>query len=108
MIIYKSEEVLSFIDRFTKLSKNHDVIDVFTSGCCYWFAEILRKRFPGSMIYYDPVMNHFVTAVNTDESNVMFDITGVADESEHYILWSFYQEDEPLDAERVRKYCIDF
>ena len=39
------ETILGFIDRFTANGKRKEVIDTFSNGCCYWFANILHSRF---------------------------------------------------------------
>ena len=56
------KDVESFLKRF-HLSENVD--EVFTCGCCYWFAAVLFGRFirDGATIMYDEVANHFGTRI---------------------------------------------
>lgn len=47
-------EVLEFIER--RFKKDCDWVD----GNCYYFAIILKDRFPEGKIFYDAVLGHFV------------------------------------------------
>lgn len=66
-------DVAKFLDRF---HQGRTVDDIFTGGCCYWFAEILHQRFPGSRIMYDVVENHFATEIEDRLYDITGDITG--------------------------------
>ena len=96
-----TQNVNAFLARFHE-SDNLD--DVFTSGCCYWFALILHQRFPNSHIVYDPVLNHFATKID----GRVFDVTGdITDQSvSGWILWDTYS-DLPHRLRIVRD-CIMF
>jgi hypothetical protein len=50
----KKDKVLDFIKRRFKQDCN------WIDGNCYWFALILKKRFPKSVIYYLPIRGHFI------------------------------------------------
>lgn len=65
-------EVLDFISHFHKISKTNDIDEVFTCGCCYWFAYILCGRFQEAEMMYDPVINHFMVGYG----GRLYDITG--------------------------------
>ena len=52
---FNPTQILDFIRQFQK----PDTIDVFSNGMCYWFAEILKTRFPGGSIIYNDIENHF-------------------------------------------------
>lgn len=95
----KETEVLNFIERF----QTKDTIEVFTKGCCYWFARILEERFGGCM-YYNPIANHFATSIQ----GCLYDITGKIKTTKEWVLWFCYELDEPLDSERINKNCINF
>lgn len=99
------DDVLKFIERFTQGGKNKGTIDTFSNGCCYWFAVILKHRFPwSSVIVYDPIANHFATKIDGD----VFDITGkITSESRRWIPWDNGYEDK-LHAERIQRDCINF
>lgn len=95
-------EVTNFISRFN--SNSQDIINVFTGGCCYWFAFILRHRFftDDSEIMYDPVVNHFGTRVG----NVVYDITG--DVTDKYKWTPWYSIDDESHRYRIIRDCINF
>ena len=94
--------VLRFIEDLKCKYKN-ELEDLFTNGYCYWFSVILSKRFDG-VIYYLPIENHFITKIN----NRYYDITGEVDITGLVLYsWDNYKSFEPLDSERVKKYCID-
>ena len=97
------ETVLKFIHRFLAIDQFGDVRKTFTSGCCYWFAAILRERFGGHIVY-DPVNNHFACVLPCG----VFDITGeITDEfAGHY--WLEYKFIDPVHAERITRQCINF
>lgn len=92
------------IERFLKRFHDYNNInDVFTKGCCYWFAVILNKRFPDSEIVYDPIACHF--AVKIDGS--YYDITGNIDHKYSFRPWNSDMFD-PLDKRRTIRDCINF
>ena len=94
--------VLKFINDF-KSSYINELETVFSFGYCYWFAFILKERFDGE-IYYLPIENHFITKI---EDNY-YDIKGRVDISKTKCYnWNTYQEKEPIDSERLKRYCID-
>lgn len=98
--------ILGFIDRFTANGKRKEVIDTFSNGCCYWFANILHTRFLINnrvAIAYDQVANHFGCMINGN----VYDITG--DVSKDY-NWEYWREIVDKDAtltHRIVRDCID-
>lgn len=100
------EEIRNFISRFTDHGKRLDVIDTFTSGCCYWFAHILSERFTDSTIMYDPVANHFVTQIR----GRLYDITGDVTDKYEVIPWTAFSIDweNELEKQRIIDQCINF
>lgn len=96
------EEVEQFIKRFHPESE--DVVDVFTCGCCYWFAFILRHRFftDDSEIMIDKVMNHFGTRIG----DRVYDITGDVTDEYFWTPWCFV-DDEKYKSKIIRD-CIEF
>jgi hypothetical protein len=89
-------EVLEFIKQFSPAK------GLFLNGMCYWFAFILRNRFPDSEIWYEPIMNHFVCRIG----GVFYDAAGgVA--GENFQKWDDFKEADALHAERIIRYCID-
>lgn len=94
----KDPEVKQFLGRFHISS---DIDEVFTCGCCYWFAMILNKRFADSTIMYDRVMNHFGTMID----DKIYDITG--DITNKYDMVPWYLIDDP-ERSRIIRDCINF
>lgn len=87
-------EIMSFISRFTGSGKFRDVIQVFTSGACYWFAKILHERFstcvgdPDVVIVYDSVINHFGCRIH----DRVYDITGDCTEKYNWSRWPTFED----------------
>lgn len=93
-------DIQSFIRRF---HLSQDVDEVFTCGCCYWFAFILCQRFPGrSRVMYDQIENHFMTEVD----GRLFDITG--DVTGKYDAEPWDELDDDLLKKRIERNCIMF
>ena len=93
--MYTKQEITRFIGLFCE-SK-----DMFMNGLCYWFAVILERRFTNSSIWYEPIMNHFVTKIG----NSYYDASGVAKDA-NYTKWSEYVWDDPIHAERIIRDCV--
>lgn len=94
-------EVDNFLKRF---HISDDIDEVFTCGCCYWFAYILFRRFirSNATIMYDEVANHFGTMVG----GRVYDITGDVSSSYSWRPW-----DDTVDKtlrERIIRDCIMF
>lgn len=95
-------DVTNFLRRF---HFSTDITDVFSNGCCYWFAKILYDRFSmthGAIIVYDEVANHFGTKI---EGRV-YDITG--DVTSKYEWKSWAELDDNLLRSRIIRDCIMF
>ena len=99
-----SNEVMNFINHFTDNGSNIAVIDKFSYGCCYWFAEILRIRFAvkDAKIAYDVVDNHFATVIQ----GRVYDITGDVTDKFNFIDWNSY--DDQLHKGRLVRDCVLF
>jgi len=98
------DKVNSFISRFTGSGKYEQVIEAFTCGCCYWFADILAKRFykDGPEIMYDQVINHFGTQI----CGRVYDITGDVTDDYDWIPWK--DLDDISLTQRIERDCIMF
>lgn len=93
-------EVNNFLNRFHSYM---NVDEVFTNGCCYWFATILCNRFPTqSRMMYDQVANHFVVEIE----GRLFDITG--DVTDKYKAEPWDELDDNLLKRRIVRDCIMF
>lgn len=101
------KQVLDFISRFTDSGKRLEVIDAFTTGCCYWFARILYERFSlyaHCEIMYDPIDNHFGCLVGS----TVYDITGDVTKGYEWQDWSLYKCVDELETKRIIRDCIKF
>lgn len=102
------QTVMKFIARFTNNGKRQEVIECFSCGCCYWFAETLYERFfmevDECYLMYDPVINHWACKIE----DRVYDITGDVTFDYKWKYWeSFKYEDELLTA-RLFQDCINF
>lgn len=95
-------EILKFIEKF-KFKYKEELVEVFTTGNCYYFAIILKERFNGE-IYYMPIINHFICKIE----NKYYDITGEVNPSEHPYKWSEYKLEDKKHTNSITKYCITF
>ena len=97
-----NNDVLNFIKRFHDYNDN--VTDVFTNGCCYYFARDLAFRFfrTEAEIMYDPVACHFGTKVD----GRVYDITGDVTDSYRWEPWKDF--DDVLEKARIILDCILF
>ena len=98
----EEKEILSFIGRFTSNGRKSEVIDTFTQGCCYWFARILKERFPAGKIVYDSVENHFACSIGGNE----YDITGNVTGQYSFVTWKSFSD--KLERQRIKRDCINF
>ena len=97
----RKKEIENFLARF---HSSEDVDEVFTRGCCYWFAVIMAMRF-NSPVMYSPVDNHFTARIH----GRLYDITG--DVTEKYpdsVSWIDYAMFDPNDFGRIVRDCVMF
>jgi hypothetical protein len=103
-------DVEQFISRFTFKGAKSEVIDTFTNGCCYWFAEILYLRFfafySNCAIVYDPLLNHWACAIG----DRIYDITGDLTKNLKYswVDWEEHAKEDNLVTNRLYRDCIYF
>ena len=85
------KEIIDFIENFKcrgGIENKQSIEAFFLEGNCYWFARILKCRFPQGKILYDVLHNHFLFyGGNTLDikNNGIFDIRG--DITEAYLSW---------------------
>lgn len=96
------QTVLAFISQFTLGGTREPVIECFTSGCCWWFAEILRQRFCGALVY-DEIDGHFGCEIGKR----VYDITGDCTGTFRKTYWSVFEAREPNLSVRILKRCRD-
>lgn len=88
--------------QFIKLFQKQETIEIFTNGLCYWFAFLLKGRFPDGEIMYDEVANHFGCAI----AGRVYDITGDITDSYSWESWGDYHLREPLNGARIVRDCV--
>lgn len=94
-------EVLDFITAFRTYGEKAGTTDLFRLGYCYWFAYILKGRFPKAEIMYDQVLNHFTVSISGRQYDISGDVTGLFDAEP----WTDFSDE--LERKRVIKNCID-
>lgn len=92
------DEVIDFIVR-----RFGDTDARWQDGNCYWFAQILIKRFPYLSLYYEPVIGHFYVKDNV--FNRCYDSSGLVEL--HGIEWKFLLIEEPQWCKRILRDCRD-
>ena len=95
-----ANSVRDFLSRF---HSSANVDEVFTNGCCYWFALILFVRFieSGAKIVYDPTVGHFATKIR----GRVYDVTGDVTYGHKWEPWSSFQDPQ---RSRITRDCIMF
>ena len=92
------DEVLDFISR---RFDNNDCN--WTEGNCYYFAIILKDRFPEGVIYYDVIEGHFLFFYK----NNLYDYYGIQfAEGRTLIQWDKFDEYDTAVKKAVIKGCI--
>lgn len=71
-------------------------------GNCYYFAVILKDRFPKGKMYYDVIYGHFVF----EYQNKYYDWTGIVKQFGYLVEWDKFDEYDSLQKERIIKACI--
>ena len=99
MINFTSENILHFIKKFSDFG--NQVVECFTGGNCFWFAMVLAMESAGE-IYYDSIVGHFATLIY----GVMYDITGVVENTSDFVSLEEIRKDELLWA-RLQRDCVD-
>ena len=91
-------EVLDFIQKRFKTDNN------WLSGNCYYFAVILKARFPEGKILYDAINGHFVTEID----KIKYDWQGIVPnrKSSYYVEWDKFDEYDSEQKKSVIEGCI--
>lgn len=87
------------IEKFIALFDNDEK---YMNGLCYWFAYILKGRFPQGEIWYDQIENHFYYIIEA----IAYDVRGAVDLPTTAKRWDEYKNCDLLDYQRVVKYCV--
>lgn len=71
-------------------------------GNCYYFALILKDRFPGGEIYYDVIYGHFVYGINGQ----YFDWSGEVTPKGKLVEWEQMEKYDSLVKQRIFEGCL--
>ena len=75
----------------------------WVSGNCYYFAIILKERFPEGEIYYDVIYGHFVFQYD----NQLYDWNGVYNLTDGFLInWKNFDDYDYLLKARIIRDCI--
>ena len=100
MNIDKQREIRKFI--YNRFPYDNNWLD----GNCYYFAVILKARYPEAIIVYDVANGHFLVKIE----DIYFDWVGDHDFSEeikkYFIEWEKFDEYDPLQKQRIIRDCI--
>lgn len=89
--------VLDFISR--RFSGDCD----WTSGNCYYFAMILKSRFPCCNIYYDVIYGHFIVKIG----KLFYDHKGIVDLTDRYLVdWDRFDDYDSNQKRAIIRDCI--
>jgi len=91
-------EILDFIKR--RFSQDNN----WLTGNCYYFAIILKDRFPQSIILYDVISGHFVVEID----HIKYDWGGVvpSNPSQKYVVWNEFEHYDVLQKQRIIRDCV--
>jgi hypothetical protein len=94
------EQILDFIKRRFPQDCH------WLNGNCYFFAEILKARFSGDVVY-DPIDGHFLLWA---PDNGFYDWTGRreydAERRRKMVMWIGYDRKDPTHYNRIVRDCI--
>ena len=90
--------VIEFIKRRFPVDCN------WLNGNCFFFAQILKSRFPYGIIFYDVIYGHFVTEIE----GIKYDWSGIVKEKRDsmYIKWDDFDNYDSLQKKRIIDGCI--
>lgn len=90
------DEIIEFINRrFTKDSN-------WNCENCYYFALILKDRFPGGNICYDVINGHFSYLYKGN----YYDHTGLIYPDGYIVDWNKFDEYDSIQKQRIIRDCI--
>ena len=90
------DEVIAFINRRFGADCN------WKTENCYYFALILKDRFPGGFICYDVINGHF----SYYYGGKYYDHTGVIEPDGYIVLWDIFDEYDSIQKERIVRDCL--
>lgn len=96
----------NFINKFKSLHPT-EAEDLFLYGDCYYFAIILKERFPNAIIKYLIIDNHFITEIDGRLYDIRGDVTNLVD-TRQLINWRDMESSDGLLYKRIIRDCINF
>ena len=97
LVIIMCNDVLDFIKR--RFKKDCD----WTNGNCYYFAIILRDRFPDGDIFYDVIDGHFLFKYKDE----FYDWTGIINPDGYLVKWNEFDGYDSLLKQRIIRDCVN-
>lgn len=91
-----TNEVLGFIQRRFKKDCN------WVDGNCYYFAIILKDRFPEGKIFYDVILGHFVFKYQ----DKLYDWKGIHNSEGFLVDWENFDEYDSVLKKRIIRDCV--
>lgn len=89
-------EILDFIQR--RFQKDCNWVD----GNCYYFAIILKDRFPEGKIFYDVIHGHFVFEYQDE----LYDWNGIHNSKGFLVDWENFDEYDSVLKKRIIRDCV--
>ncbi len=94
---HSKQDILNFIQKRFPIDCN------WTNGNCYYFAIILKTRFPSGEIVYDVIDGHFLFRHN----NVLYDYRGEqSEEGRTIISWKHFNQYDKNQKRVIIRDCI--
>lgn len=90
-------EALDFIKR--RFKKDCD----WTNGNCYYFAIVLKDRFPYGDIFYDVIDGHFLFKYK----DKFYDWTGIINPNGYLVKWDEFDKYDSLLKQRIIRDCVN-
>lgn len=91
-----NDEILDFIQKRFKDDCN------WVTGNCYYFAIILKDRFPKGKIFYDVIYGHFIFQYQ----DKYYDWYGIVNPVGFLVEWDKFDEYDSLLKQIVIRDCI--
>lgn len=96
------DEILEFIKR-----RFATVNNCWLNGNCYYFAVMLKARFPEGKIFYDVVDSHFVFQYQNYYYDWLGWIPYYNETNQHHLVsWDDFDEYDSLLKQRIIRDCI--
>ena len=96
----KRQQVLRFINDIKKKHPN-EIEDTFMNGYCYWFAQMITKRFNGE-IWFNPYICHFAAFVE----DRLYDASGMLEDSYGWYNWDGWSAMNQYEAAQIERTII--